>query len=66
MMPFPSEDTTPPVTKMYFVSTLMVMFGFFYPIWVQKYENSCESPNTGRGAERLVASKFNASARISE
>ena len=26
MIPFPSEETTPPVTKIYFVSTLIINF----------------------------------------
>lgn len=30
MMPFPSEDTTPPVTNMYFVSATIELFIMYY------------------------------------
>ena len=41
MMPLPSDDTTPPVTKMYLVSTL----GVFFHIWckITKFIRGCRT-----------------------
>ena len=41
MMPFPSEETTPPVTKMYFVSILSVRLLSFCIISLQRYDILC-------------------------
>ena len=59
MMPLPSEEATPPVTKMYFVSPtilcfLYLIYSLYFTIWQETSDASClkKRKNTKKEGER--------------